>query len=750
MQPELWLFLLLPGALCLATSDEPSLEVSCPHEVFSCEAKYCGCEEINEAMPVNRLLLNNLTTSTILYCKEKCSPCIRVQLTVSLAGGESKWSRGGSGSKSSKNNADEEIEDEEYNEGFELIYLSAYHSTNGINRCARLKVRFHPTDHELNTSPKGTVELRCFRAYVSSNVLIKAFPKRANQKDLQQTHEVEDCTLEDFLENITWCKVPNINTTLEDETQVAVINIPENSYMLFKYNVVPPFDSINPLVIDNLKMTEVRLNFSDIVPCLCVQAWSAKIEDAIRAEKCPFSQYKQFQENIWKLSGLAVEYKGKALQWTFSSPCSIVGEISLCSKTGDSAALCHEIPHSRQTIQINKLSEFQSVDPHPSLCIKIISGDHVNFSCPFDSGHSLLWKVKSEVKHRNVTLTILHAINEMNFSICTVKGNKCDHFLQNMEVINEQKKQLNLISQDCFQVWRSDVQFSPRITICPFDIYARARWTPLLVPFLILVTIVIFTITIKTQILKGCVKVIKFKPTATVADCSTNGKVLLLYSLDYNLFEKLVSTLAYVLCELKLQVAVDLWKRRELVDQGPLPWFHSQKNKVTEEGGKILILFSNGASMKYNEWFQSSEGTKTMHDPYDGFMASLNCVLPDIIKGNVFGKYVVAYFEDLQKKEDIPDIFNIMPIYSLPSQLPEFLQEIGVPANVKSGWKATSYQSTIKNSLDNVIKECQLWEQTHMPWSQDHCKLEWIPEGQQENDTMTHCPLIQMEMLSMI
>ncbi|XP_048404051.2 interleukin-17 receptor C-like isoform X2 [Stegostoma tigrinum] len=758
MQPDLPLFLLLAGALSVVTSEEPSLEAQCSHEAFSCEAKYCGCEEINEDMPVNRLLLNNLTTSTTLYCKEKCSPCIRVQLTVSLAG-ESKWNRCGSGSMSSKHNdsdseVDEESEDEEYNEDFELIYLSSYQQIGGINRCAQLKVRFHPTDREFKISsgsiPMGTVELRCFQAYLSSNVLIKAFPKHENQKDLQQTHKVEDCTLKDFLENITWCKVPNINTTLENKTQMAVINIPENSYMLFKYNVTPLFVSTNPLFAHKLEVTKVHLNFSDIVPCLCVQAWSATIEDARRAEECPFSKYKQFQENIWQLSSLAVEYKGKALQWTFSSPCNTVGQISLCSKTGDTDAPCHEIPHSRQAIQINKLNEFKSVDPHPSLCIKIISGDHVNLSCPFDSDHSLLWKVESKVKHRNVTLTILHGINEMNFSICTVKENKCDHFPQNIKVINEQMKQLNLVSQDCFQVWRSDVQFSPRITICPFDIYARARWTPLLVSFLVLVTIVIFMITIKTQILKGCIKVIKFKPTATVADSSTSRKVLLLYSLDYNLFEKLINTLASVLCELKFQVAVDLWKRRELVDQGPLPWFHSQKNKVTEEGGKILIVFSKGASMKCNEWFQSSEGIKTMHDPYDGFMASLNCVLPDIIKGNVFERYVVAYFEDLQKKEDIPDIFNIMPIYGLPSQLPEFLQEIGVQANVKSVQKPTICQSTISNRLDSAIKECQLWEQTHMPWCQDHCKLELTSEGQRENGAMTHYPLIQMEMLSMI
>ncbi|XP_041048158.1 interleukin-17 receptor C-like [Carcharodon carcharias] len=728
MQPSLCLILWLSGVFSLEKFDGPLLEASCPHEAFSCEAKYCDSEQNSEEMPVNTLLATNLTASTILYCEENkpCNPCIRVQLTVSLA--ESKWNPGGSGSLSKRNKYSdtvEESEDEDNNEGFGLIYIFSHQLDDGINMCAQLKIQFPHTDYGNNTSsrprPMGTVELSCFQAVLNSKVLIKASTKFENQEVLQHMHEVEDCTLKDFLENIEWCKVPTINTTLENKMQMAVINVPPNYYSVFKYNVTPPFESKNPLVTDVSKVNEVHLNFSDIVPCLCVQAWSATIEDARRCEKCPFSQAEEFRENIWKLSSLAVEYRRNALQWTISSPCAMKGEISLCSKSGDDT-LCHEIPQSRQAIQINKRSEFKGVDPHPSLCIKIISGDHINFSCPFDAEHSLPWKVESKVKHRNVIVTIYHRINKMNFSICVVKGNKCEHFQQNIKEINQQKKQLDLVSQDCFQVWRSDVNFSPRITICPYDMYARERWAPLLVVFLILVIIVIVTITVKTQILKGCIEMIKWKPIATAptaADSLGNRKILLLYSLDHNQFEKLVNTFAFVLCELKFQVAVDLWKRKELGAQGPLPWVHSQKNKITEEGGKIVILFSKGASIKCNEWLQSTGSTKTIHDPYDGFMASLNCVLPDIMKGNVSGEYVVAYFEDLQKKEEIPEMFKKIPVYNLPSQLSEFLQEIGEPGIFKPAQKATSYQSAISDHLNDVIKECQLWEQNHLNWCQD-------------------------------
>lgn len=45
----------------------------------------CDIDNINDDLP--DLLLTNLTTSTILYCKKNtCVPCIRVQLTASLEG----------------------------------------------------------------------------------------------------------------------------------------------------------------------------------------------------------------------------------------------------------------------------------------------------------------------------------------------------------------------------------------------------------------------------------------------------------------------------------------------------------------------------------------------------------------------------------------------------------------------------------------------------------------------------------------
>ncbi|XP_078270219.1 interleukin-17 receptor C-like [Rhinoraja longicauda] len=728
MWPYLHLLLCLAGIHSLDTFRGPLYGVTCPRGALSCEVEHCGFENFSEDLP--NLRLTNLTTSTILHCeKNTCSPCIRVQLTASLAGVENHWSLDENGSGS------EESRDEDYNEGW--VTISTSQPEGGMNQCAKILFALS------RSRPTATVELSCFRAAMSSEVRVKA---STNTTVLQSTHKVEDCSLKDFLENIEWCKVPKINITLEKELQMAVVNIPQNYCIMFKHEVMPAFESKNPLDCDKLEMPTVYRNFSDIVPCLCIELWSTTIADARRRKQCPFSD--EFEGNVWRLSRLAVEYKGKALQWTLSSPCNMSGEIMLCSKSGDGES-CQEIPHSRQNFQVNTLSEFKSVDPHPSLCVKIISGEHVNLSCPFDRDVSTPWRVESRLEGSNVIMTISHVIIHMNFSICNMEGNECEHFLQKIQQVNQLTKQIDLISQDCLQIWRSDVKFSPRITLCPIEMYARARWTPLMVLFLIpLVVIVIAIGMVKKEILKGCTEVIKWDYNTTPT--GSPRKILLLYSADHSWFENLVNTFASALVDLNIKVVVDLWKRREIGIQGTLPWFHSQKTKIAEEGGKIIILFSKGSSIKYNAWLNSSGDSETLSDPYDGFMAALNCVLPDVTKGNVSGNYVVAYFEDLLNKEYIPEIFRKIPIYSLPSQVPEFLREIGLPAKCISDQKKHGCPSNISRRLRNVIKECQIWEQSHSTGFHELKKFENTSKEHHESDALIELPLTKVKNLSIV
>ncbi|XP_020925468.1 interleukin-17 receptor C [Sus scrofa] len=138
--------------------------------------------------------------------------------------------------------------------------------------------------------------------------------------------------------------------------------------------------------------------------------------------------------------------------------------------------------------------------------------------------------------------------------------------------------------------------------------------------------------------------------------------------------------LASALCQLPLRVAVDLWSRRELSAQGPLAWFHAQRRQTLQEGGVVVLLFSPGAVAMCHEWLQDAASAPGAHGPHDAFTASLSCVLPDFLQGRAPGRYIGAYFDRLLPPDAVPALFRSVPVFSLPSQLPDFLGPYRGPA----------------------------------------------------------------------
>lgn len=154
---------------------------------------------------------------------------------------------------------------------------------------------------------------------------------------------------------------------------------------------------------------------------------------------------------------------------------------------------------------------------------------------------------------------------------------------------------------------------------------------------------------------------------------------LLLYSADDSGFERLVGALASALCQLPLRVAVDLWSRREMSAQGPVAWFHAQRRQTLQEGGVVVLLFSPGAVALCSEWLQDGVSAPGAHGPHDAFRASLSCVLPDFLQGRAPGRYVGACFDRLLHPDSVPALFRTVPVFSLPSQLPDFLGALQQP-----------------------------------------------------------------------
>lgn len=194
-----------------------------------------------------------------------------------------------------------------------------------------------------------------------------------------------------------------------------------------------------------------------------------------------------------------------------------------------------------------------------------------------------------------------------------------------------------------------------------------------------------------------------FSPTAA----SRSRAALLLYSADDASFERLVGALASALCQLPLRVAVDLWSRRDLSAQGALAWFHAQRRQTLQEGGVVVLLFSPGAVALCREWLQDATSAPRAHGPHDAFAASLSCVLPDFLQGRAPGRYVGAYFDKLLPADAVPALFRSVPVFSLPSQLPDFLgilQGPTAPRSRRLAERAEQVSRALQPALDSCFR----------------------------------------------
>lgn len=155
-----------------------------------------------------------------------------------------------------------------------------------------------------------------------------------------------------------------------------------------------------------------------------------------------------------------------------------------------------------------------------------------------------------------------------------------------------------------------------------------------------------------------------------VAAAPRTRTALLLHSADGAYYERLVGALASALSQMPLRVAVDLWSRRELSAHGALAWFHQQRRRTLQEDGVVILLFSPAAVAQCQQWLQ----LQTVEPgPHDALAAWLSCVLPDFLQGQATGRYVGVYFDGLLHPDTVPAPFRVAPLFSLPSQLPAFL-----------------------------------------------------------------------------
>ncbi|XP_063559690.1 interleukin-17 receptor C isoform X29 [Gorilla gorilla gorilla] len=592
----------------------------------------------------------HLQTELVLRCQKEtdCDLCLRVAVHLAVHGHweepEDEKKFGGA--------ADSGVE-EPRNASLQaqvVLSFQAYPTA----RCVLLEVQVPAALVQFGQSV-GSVVYDCFEAALGSEVRIWSYTQPRYEKELNHTQQLPDCRGLEVRNSIPSCwALPWLNVSADGDNVHLVLNVSEEQHfgLSLYWNQVqgPP----KPRWHKNLTGPQIiTLNHTDLVPCLCIQVWPLE-PDSVRTNICPFREDPRAHRNLWQAARLRL----LTLQsWLLDAPCSLPAEAALCWRAlgGDP---CQPLvpPLSWENVTVDKVLEFPLLKGHPNLCVQ-----QVNSSEKLQL-QECLWADSLGPLKDDVLLLETRGPQD-NRSLCALEPSGCTSL---------PSRASTLWDDDLGALWA-----------CPMDKYIHKRWALVWLACLLFAAALSLILLLKKDHAKGWLRLLKQDVRSGAA--ARGRAALLLYSADDSGFERLVGALASALCQLPLRVAVDLWSRRELSAQGPVAWFHAQRRQTLQEGGVVVLLFSPGAVALCSEWLQDGVSGPGAHGPHDAFRASLSCVLPDFLQGRAPGSYVGACFDRLLHPDAVPALFRTVPVFTLPSQLPDFLGALQQPRAPRSG-----------------------------------------------------------------
>ncbi|XP_063458239.1 interleukin-17 receptor C isoform X44 [Pan paniscus] len=549
-------------------------------------------------------------------------------------------------------------------------------------RCVLLEVQVPAALVQFGQSV-GSVVYDCFEAALGSEVRIWSYTQPRYEKELNHTQQLPDCRGLEVRNSIPSCwALPWLNVSADGDNVHLVLNVSEEQHfgLSLYWNQVqgPP----KPRWHKNLTGPQIiTLNHTDLVPCLCIQVWPLE-PDSVRTNICPFREDPRAHRNLWQAARLRL----LTLQsWLLDAPCWLPAEAALCWRApgGDP---CQPLvpPLSWENVTVDKVLEFPLLKGHPNLCVQ-----QVNSSEKLQL-QECLWADSLGPLKDDVLLLETRGPQD-NRSLCALEPSGCTSLPSKASTraarLGEYLLQ-DLQSGQCLQLWDDDLG---ALWACPTDKYIHKRWALVWLACLLFAAALSLILLLKKDHAKAAAR---------------GRAALLLYSADDSGFERLVGALASALCQLPLRVAVDLWSRRELSAQGPVAWFHAQRRQTLQEGGVVVLLFSPGAVALCSEWLQDGVSGPGAHGPHDAFRASLSCVLPDFLQGRAPGSYVGACFDRLLHPDAVPALFRTVPVFTLPSQLPDFLGALQQPRAPRSGRlqeRAEQVSRALQPALDSYF-----------------------------------------------
>ncbi|XP_064448630.1 interleukin-17 receptor C isoform X4 [Mirounga angustirostris] len=644
------------------------------------------------------LVPTRLQTELVLRCHQEtdCDLCVRVAIHLAVHG---HWEELKDEDKFGIA-ADPELEEPRnaFLQAQVVLSFQAYPTA----RCVLLEVQVRAALAQPGQSV-GSVVFDCFEAALGAEVRLWSYTQPRYQKELNLTQQLP--------------ALPWLSVSADGDDVHLVLDVSEEQHFglsLYWNQVQGP---TKPWWHSNLTGPQnITLNHTDLFPCLCIQVWPLE-PDSVRTSLCPFREDPRAHRNLWRAARLRLlPPRG----WQLNAPCSLLAEATLCWQAPGGVP-CQSLvpPLSRANVTVNKTLELPLLNAHPNLCVQQVS------SWEKLQLQECLWADSLGALKDDMLLVETRGPQD-NRSLCALEPSGCTPLLsrastlqldgllsvvplsdslplawQRAARLGEQLLQ-DLQSGQCLQLWEDDLR---ALWACPMDKYVHQRWALVWLACLLLASVLFLLFLFKKDHVKGWLRLLKEDLRAGAAP--RGRAALLLYSAEDPGFERLVGALASALCQLPLRVAVDLWSRRELSAQGPLAWFHAQRRQTLQDGGVVVLLFSPGAVALCHEWLQDGAAASAPHGPHDAYAASLSCVLPDFLQGRAPGRYVGAYFDGLLHSEAVPALFRSVPVFSLPSQLPDFLGTLQGPAAPRPGRlgeKAKQVSRALQPALDQLLQ----------------------------------------------
>ncbi|XP_029910728.1 uncharacterized protein LOC115361490 [Myripristis murdjan] len=231
---------------------------------------------------------------------------------------------------------------------------------------------------------------------------------------------------------------------------------------------------------------------------------------------------------------------------------------------------------------------------------------------------------------------------------------------------------------------------------CPFAT-PRWRWSLPLLIGLLLFCLAILAAYFVQGVMKGYMW--RWLKEDDIKGAVGGGHVVLLCPPDGDeALPGLLCRLGSSLQALGFSVSLDLWSKAELSMLGPVPWLHSRLDRLQRHGGKVVLVLTQAAWAKAEEWGtkrdmsrERSRNVEGKEEPdknlsasatsVDVFSASLSCILADYLQGRAGERFVLVQFESLPPEppgccRPMPELFRGLHLFSLPSQSLGFLTEL--------------------------------------------------------------------------